>query len=212
MNHSPQFRTWLENRISKELPGESAQYKLAPFKRKEEEQMFLKKGAKPRKSAVLMILYPQDGLIHVPMIIRTVYDGVHSGQIGLPGGKFEEEDEYLVNTAIRETKEEISVQVDELEIIGQLSALFVPVSNFIIHPFIAWMDQKPEFKPEEKEVQEILEIPLTYMTQAENRETRRIKTAKGYSIKAPGIPIGDNFLWGATAMILSEFLEIIDSY
>lgn len=212
MNHSSKMRKWLEERISRPLPGEDAQYKLAPFKRKEEEQMFLKKGAKPRNSAVLIILYPHKEQIHVPMIIRTVYEGVHSGQVGLPGGKFEKGDDELINTALRETSEEINVEIKKSDVIGQLSTLFVPVSNYMIHPFVSWIDHKPEFIPEEKEVQKVLEIPLDYLKQAQNRETRNIKTANGYSIKAPGIPLGDDFLWGATAMIISEFLEIIDTY
>jgi 8-oxo-dGTP pyrophosphatase MutT (NUDIX family) len=212
MNHNTFVKNWLENRLKYTLPGEESQYNLAPFKRKEEAAMAWENNEKPRLSAVMLILYPEDGTIHVPLIIRNVYDGVHSGQIGLPGGKSEEFDQNIRQTAIRETKEEINVQINEDDILGPLSELYVPVSNFVIHPFIAWLDHKPEFTPEPSEVQKILEVSLNHLQNPVNVQERFFKTRSGHSIKAPGIPIQDEFLWGATAMIVSEFLAILQDY
>jgi 8-oxo-dGTP pyrophosphatase MutT (NUDIX family) len=212
MNHNLIFKEWLVNRLNSALPGEESQYNLAPFKRKEEATIAWNNDKKPRLSAVMLILYPEDGMIHVPLIIRNVYDGVHSGQIGLPGGKNEYFDQNIQQTAIRETIEEISVHVNEKDILGSLSELYVPVSNFIIQPFIAWLDHKPEFTRDPSEVQKILEVPLAHLQNPAHVQERTIKTRDGYSIKAPGIPIEDEFLWGATAMIVSEFIAILQEF
>ncbi len=212
MKHNSEFKQWLKKSLSEQLPGENAQYELAPLKRKEEEQLAKKHSASPRKSGVMLILYPENGEIFVPLIVRNIYHGVHSGQIAFPGGKYEEDDQTVMQTAIRETHEEININIAQDRILGQLSSLFVPVSNFIIYPFVAWVDVKPEFKPDENEVQKILEVPLSYLLDSSNRTSRQIPTAFGYSINAPVIPIEEHFLWGATAMMMSEFIALVRNF
>ncbi len=212
MNHSEQFKIWLQKRLVSDLPGEEAQYNLAPLKRKEEVKFAFNKNQKPRISSVMLILYPENDLSYIPMIVRNEYRGVHSGQVALPGGKFEKSDTNIQQTAIRETFEEINVRVDHNQIIGKLSDLFVPVSNFIIHPFVAWLEDKPEFVAEPSEVQEVLRVPLYYLSNPENITSKKIETANGYQINAPGIPIEEKFLWGATAMLMSEFFSIVREY
>ncbi|QNL22843.1 CoA pyrophosphatase [Hyphobacterium sp. CCMP332] len=212
MNHSESFKNWLETRLAGNLPGEEAQYNLAPLKRREEVKFAFNKSQEPRISSVMLILYPENDLSHVPMIVRNEYRGVHSGQVALPGGKYEENDENILQTAIRETFEEINVKIDQNQIIGRLSHLFVPVSNFIIHPFVAWLDYKPQFVPDPSEVQEVLRVPLNYLSNPKNVKSKSIYTANGYQINAPGIPIEEQFLWGATAMLMSEFFSIVQEY
>ncbi len=212
MQHNQKFKYWLQNRLESSLPGENAQYKLAPLKRKEEEVFARDSNIPPRPSSVMMILYPLNSKTHVPMIVRNEYKGVHSGQVALPGGKYENDDEDIMFTAIRETNEEINVNISRHEVIGKLSHLFVPVSNFIIHPYIAWLDQKPNFVPDQTEVQSVLEVPLKYLANPKNITSRSIETASGFKINAPGIPIENHFLWGATAMMMSEFFTLIQEY
>jgi 8-oxo-dGTP pyrophosphatase MutT (NUDIX family) len=212
MQHTPEFRKRLKNRLKGTLPGEDAQYAMAPLKRRTEDVLLRSSGTKPRQSGVMLILYPDRNETHVPMIVRNVYKGVHSGQVGLPGGKLEKHDRDIMHTAIRETEEEISVKITEDQVIGRLSELFVSVSNYIVHPFVAWLDEKPGLIPEESEVQGILEVPLSHLMDSTNVEERAIRTNSGFSIKAPGIPIEDRFLWGATAMMISEFLTVLRDF
>lgn len=212
MKHNDEFRDWLIDRFQNKLPGSDAQYNLAPLKRKEEEEAMLLSNSNPKESAVMMIMYPNGDNIEIPMILRNVYDGVHSGQIGLPGGKKEETDQDLLFTAIRETKEEINVDIKREDVIGNLSPLFVPVSNFVIHPFISWINEIPSFVPDASEVQKVFRVPLTHLRNPENIQSKSIEVSSGLKIKAPGIPIEDHFLWGATAMMIAEFLEILKDY
>lgn len=212
MEHSRDFKNWLEKRLLRTLPGEEAQYLLAPLKRKEEEIIAQKNNSSPRISSVMLILYPDNDITHIPMIVRNKYRGVHSGQVALPGGKYENGDKNVMDTAIRETHEEINVGIEKEQVIGELSELFVPVSNFIIHPFIAWLDKKPVFTPDQTEVQSVLEVPLNYLLDPVNVTSKSINTAMGIPLKAPGIIIENQFLWGATAMLMSEFFSILREY
>lgn len=212
MQHAPEFKERLKERLREPLPGEEAQYAMAPLKRRQEDALARSHRSGARQSGVMLILYPEQEKTHIPMIVRNVYSGVHSGQVALPGGKFEEHDRNIMFTAIRETAEEINVHIREDQIIGRLTELFVSVSNYIVHPFVAWLDEKPEFIPEQSEVQKIMEVPLSHLMNPENVVRRAIKTNRGLRINAPGIPIEDRFLWGATAMMMSEFLRTLSDF
>jgi len=187
------------------LPGEQAQRLMAPSSRNPQS---VKHTAKPRLSAVLLLLYPKDGRWHLALTKRHTYKGSHSAQISLPGGKMEMEDKDLMHCALRETFEEIGVQCDADRVIGHLSSLYIPISNFEVHPFIALIDYTPSFVHDPYEVDYLIEIPLSLLTDPDGKGSIRLRNQDSH-ITAPVYQLEDDYIWGATAMILSEFAEIL---
>lgn len=197
----------LKEQLLKPLPGKNAQWKMAPVTR----LSFADWPAEPRLSnqgSVLILLYPSNGKILTVFIQRPEYDGVHSGQISLPGGKHEPADITHDHTALREAEEEIGVIPSEIEIIGKLTDLFIPPSNFLVKPFVGIMPHTPVFKPDPQEVAEVLPVCITELFDPNNRITRNI-LIRDQEIQVPGYKINHQLLWGATAMIISELEEIV---
>ncbi|MGB3779869.1 MAG: CoA pyrophosphatase [Tunicatimonas sp.] len=163
-----------------------------------------------RRAAVLMLLYPHNGQIYLPLIVRPVYPGVHSGQIALPGGKVEPEDASLVATALRETEEEIGVRVPEAQVLGELSELYIPPSNMRVTPVVAYVQKQPTYTPDLREVVQVLDFSLEAFADPENQTV--VSVAAGKTIlDAPGFVIEERIIWGATAMMMSELLEVLDT-
>jgi len=183
------------------LPGESAQLKMAPAFRGD----FPEKGD-PLHAAVLIVLYPVGEELHVLFMKRNEYDGPHSGQVSFPGGAWEPQDHNLEQTAIRETREEMGIE-EYLEILGALTPLHIPVSNFLVFPFVAWLDKTPRFEPDRSEVQYVIEVPLKMLLDPVTRDSETIYH-HNQAIQAPFYQVGKEKIWGATAMMLSEFLEL----
>lgn len=191
------------------LPGVEAHLRLAPEIRK----IDLKNGIEPNhamESAVLILLYPVENRLHTVVILRNEYDGPHSGQISLPGGKYEESDIDFLFTAIRESQEEIGINPTEIEIVGQLSRFYVRPSNFIVYPFIAFQPSRPEFYPDPTEVQRIIEIDIFKELNLNKIVNRTLTFKNNIQVNAPGFEVDGEFLWGATAMIMSELIYVLD--
>ncbi len=193
----------LIDELSKELPGEKAQLKMAPAIRD-----YFKPNIKSRDAGVLILLYPRNENIHVAFIQRTEYDGPHSGQISFPGGKSEKSDRDIIETALRESHEEIGIQPLKVKVIGQLTPLHIPVSNFMVYPIIGIYEETPEFKADPNEVKKVLEIKLIDLLNPKNCTTKSFNYGD-ISFSAPIYCPYNLTIWGATAMILSEFLEIV---
>lgn len=183
------------------LPGMEAQFKMAPVGR----ISFPKKG-NPVTGSVLLLLYPEES-IHIVMIRRTDYPGPHSGQISFPGGKTEPADRNPVHTALREACEETGVCEQDIEILGQISPLYIPVSNFSIVPVVGYTGNKPLFKPDPREVNYLITPSLSDFFREESLKTKTIFIGNE-TIIAPYYHINNEEVWGATAMIMSEFIEI----
>lgn len=200
----------IEHALSGELPGPAAHSRMAPAHR--DKLINDSKGpAFARKSSVLVLLFPdQSGEINTTFIKRVEYDGVHSGQIAFPGGKSEETDTDLIDTALREAEEEVGIRRDSIRIVGKLSDLFVPPSNYIICPVVAKTYVKPNFIPDDFEVAEIFTVPLRHFLNPDYYGIGEILYKNGQSVKVPGYYYEKYFIWGATAMILSELLEIFE--
>lgn len=181
------------------------QDQISPISSQSRQDLMSKQKA--RKSAVLILIYSKNGQWHTPLIQRTVYEGKHSGQISLPGGKPEPTDIDLMDTAIRECKEEIGVQVDRTHIFHQLSEVYVPPSNFLITPYLAFMDTELSFEKDHREVAEIIEIPLKKIS-PKSRTTTRIEVGTSVFQRFPAYHIHEKIIWGATATILGE-LELL---
>ena len=184
------------------LPGNKYQDLMMPSYRGK-----LLKGEKKLDSAVMIILYYKNNELYTSIIKRSVYDGKHSGQMALPGGKYQKSDKGLINTAIRETYEEIGIDIKESEILGKLTSLIIPVSNILVSPFVCFIDYNPKYKINKTEVQQIYEVPITNFL-----KNKKIKKEIQYNtqVTIPYFDIQNETVWGATAMIFSEFLEVLN--
>ncbi len=160
-----------------------------------------------RQGSVLLLLFPQDEKLSFVLIRRPSSMKYHAGQIAFPGGGFEPADKNLSNTAIRETTEEIGIQSDLIEIIGELSPLYVKVSNYTVSAFIGWSQTSPSFNFNKGEVDALFIIPLENLIERSTLQFQEVETHLGTK-KFPGYLINGIFIWGATAMILTEFIEI----
>ena len=185
------------------LPGEEAQFLMAPKDRKSKEEN-LKTYRDYRLSSVMMLLYPDTkGELCTLFIERPVNETVHSGQLAFPGGKAEPEDATIAQTALRETEEEIGIPADSIEILGELTTVFIPASNFLVHPHIGLLHTTPVFNPNPDEVKSIIPTPLDYILNLKTGITE-FNTSYG-KLNAPYFSIYGHTLWGATAMMVSEF-------
>ncbi len=194
------------------LPGVDGQKKMAPQPRTGE----IDRWAKPedcREAGVLLLLYPyttngQAPELHLALIRRTEYPGVHSGQISLPGGR-REGNESRQASALREAMEEVGVVPNRLEMIGQLSPLYTPPSNFCIYPYVAFSTTRPSFQLEPQEVAELLEPPLSLLMNPAIRREEMWYFERHGTRRVPFFDVDGHKVWGATAMILSEFLALL---
>lgn len=191
------------------LAGVLAHQAMVPEDRKESLFNIDLDEKKPKKAAVLMLLYPKKEVLHLVLIVRSDYDGAHASQIAFPGGKPEKVDVDLAATATRETQEEIGVAVDVIKIIRAFTAVYIPVSGFLVQPFLAYTNQEPIFKPDSKEVKAILEVPLPYILNDLKSQKKVIKTSYSESIMVPVFEIQEHTVWGATAMMLNELKEVL---
>jgi 8-oxo-dGTP pyrophosphatase MutT (NUDIX family) len=166
----------------------------------------------PKNSSVLILLYPKGEYICIVVIQRPEYPGVHSGQVSFPGGKADERDISIEATALREAKEEVDVNSESVHIIGRLSPLFVSPSNFMIYPIVGVMTETPVFKGDEKEVAAIFDIRLNDIISGKCIKRKSIKLHRGIELVTPFYDIQGLTIWGATAMILSEFSDVVKGY
>lgn len=197
----------IEKELSRQLPGIDAQKRMAPSIRADLLGNTVPNPA-TRKSAVLILLYPADHGLFFVLIKRQTYDGPHSGQMSLPGGKFDDTDLTLNGTALRETYEEVGVEPGQVRLLGQLTELYIPVSNMVVQPFVGFTPQKPVFTPNLQEVEYVVEVPLTDLL-AEANKSVKVISSHGRPITAPYYNLHNEMVWGATAMILSEFEEVV---
>ena len=191
------------------LPGRDAQYQMAAMDRANDLSVKLKN---PKDASVLILLYPKNNETHLVLIERTSRNknDRHAGQISLPGGSHDPEDTDFEMTAIREAHEEVGVAKNDISILGQLTDLMIPVSNFLVHAFVGFCDNTPSFTPEIAEVKTIIEVPLSHLQNPSTRQTTDLVTPMKWQLKnVPYFNIDGHVLWGATAMILNEFLVMI---
>ncbi|WP_010182525.1 NUDIX hydrolase [Aquimarina agarilytica] len=193
------------------LPGALAQMELSPKDRVQFSQNYV--TTKTREAGVMALFYAKNEETFLALILRTTYDGAHSGQVALPGGKFESSDLSLWNTALREVEEEIGVAQQKVSFIKSLSSLYVPVSDFRIYPFIAKANEALTFHLQEEEVAKLIEMPLSYLIEQKEIKELFVDIGINKSLKVPAFEFEDHIIWGATGMILNELKQLlIDSF
>jgi 8-oxo-dGTP pyrophosphatase MutT (NUDIX family) len=203
----PLDKNSLRKRLGEPLPGISAQMKMMP--RLDDTSRFdITNKDKAIPGGVLILIYPHEGELYLPLMLRPEYGGAHSGQVSFPGGRKEPEDIDLLNTALRESNEELGIPEDKVEILGQLTELFIIASNFSVLPVIGYMDHRPNFLPDPREVVEIIEAPISLLLKDQTVKEKPFKVGAGFHIDAPYFDIHGHHVWGATAMMMSEFLTV----
>ena len=194
--------------FNRSLPGFEAHLELAPYRKKVE--LNIKKN-NPKIASTLLLLYPNNNDIYFCLTERQTYKGTHSNQISFPGGK-NEIGETIKETALRECNEEIGVQIHEINIIGELTQVYVPPSNFLIHPFVGYCDFKPNFKPNLREVKSIIEIKIYDLYKSELiKKTKMTFGTKNqrFQTDVPYMDLNNKIVWGATSVILNEFRKML---
>ena len=199
------------------LNSKTSQIKLAPSFRKEFIKLNSNKLLNSKKAAVTAALYAdENNLVRLILILRNTYNGVHSNQIGFPGGRVEEDDKTLFDTAIRETYEEIGVAVEKNELIKELKEIYIPPSNFNVYPFLVLLNHPPSFVKDDKEVKEIITIDLDSLLNCKITQTlipvptklNELNTQN--DVLVPTFKLAGYNVWGATAMMLSEIRDLIN--
>jgi len=193
----------IKKALSGNLRGMESHQKMMPPNRKMRAAGNDKKRLKP--SSVLLLLYAEKNELFTCLIKRPPTMTHHAGQVALPGGRIEP-GETAIETARRETWEEIGIGSEKIEILGSLSELFVDVSGFIIRPFVGWVTGPPLFKINKAEVEKTLLFPL--LKYKDNLEETELETASGI-LKVPCFRFESEIIWGATAMILAEFYDVM---
>jgi 8-oxo-dGTP pyrophosphatase MutT (NUDIX family) len=199
-------KTYLKETLKGELPGIRAHSKMLPPGRR---LKFVEKElAMVKQSSILLLLFPEGDHLYTCLTKRPRTMRYHPGQISFPGGKVEKEDISAEMTALREAREEVGLDQTEIEILGKLSDLYVEVSKFLIQPILAWANQKPEFVVDFSEVEELILFPVSDFVLNEVISETEVETVSG-PLQVKYYPFNDEFIWGATAMILSELIEIL---
>lgn len=204
-----EFLEYVPKLMTAELPAEISHIKMAPLERIESLKNFDIGIKKPKIAAVMMLFYPKNGITHLVLIVRNSYKGVHSAQIAFPGGKYEAHDEIFENTALRETHEEVGIHPNSMEIIKTFTPMYIPPSDFMVHPFLAICKEEIVFIPDVKEVANIIELPLTVFLSDTIITDAKLNTSYANDITVPAFKIEEHIVWGATAMMLSELKDVL---
>lgn len=201
------FVETLKSEIERSLPGTEAQLEMAP-----QDRLLMNfpraPGPGTRVAAVLILLFPKESSVSTIFMQRPDYEGIHAGQISFPGGMKEPSDENLVNTALRETFEEVGVDKSEITLIGTLTPLFIPVSDILVTPAVGWANVKPEFRLQKEEVVYLIEGNLKELLNPSIIKIRQLEV-RGEMRYIKYFDYNGHVIWGATAMMLNELLTII---
>ncbi len=204
----------LRNLFQQRLPGRESQLKMAPSHREEELKALEGKDFNPRLSAVMALFFEKNQELQLLLIRRSDYVGIHAGQIAFPGGRWEESDRDFEHTALRELHEEVGIHPDKVEVIGSLTELYVPPSNFLIKIFAGYHQGIPEYKPDAREVKEVIEIPLKDLYNPKIvTQDYFVTHGRIDATLAPCYKITDQIkIWGASAMVIAELLDHLGNH
>jgi 8-oxo-dGTP pyrophosphatase MutT (NUDIX family) len=200
----------LREALSRPLPGLDAQLRMAPSPRRGWDPLKFPEGA--ANGAALLLVYPHDETVHIPLTVRGSGLRNHTGQVSLPGGRVDEGETFEA-AALREATEEIGIDISTVEVIGRLTPLHIPVSGFLLHPIVGFTSMRPAFQRAEWEVARIIEAPVSLLSDPAvvKREIRtRVAAGQSIDVDVPYFDIDGEKVWGATAMVLAEFCAILN--
>jgi len=204
------FSTFIEKLIdvlNDPLPGKEAHLQMFPPNRK---TSLLEASDAAKQSAVLIILYPAENKkVYTLFIERPIYDGVHSGQIAFPGGRFEEEDQSLERTALREANEEIGILPENVTVLSALTPVYISPSNFLVTPYLAYTPSLGNLSLNKREVEKVVYVSLADLIDESIITIKKVNHSSGLKIETPCFDINGTIIWGATAMMLSELKAIL---
>jgi 8-oxo-dGTP pyrophosphatase MutT (NUDIX family) len=203
------FERLLERLKTTPLGGYAAQSAMEHGARKEAMLTRPNVPENHRKAAVMALLFPYRNEWSLALIVRNTYDGAHSGELSFPGGTVDAADASLQATALRETFEEVGVAAEHITVVRPLTELYIPVSNFLVQPFLGICKTKPDFKAQIAEVAEILKVPLKTLTDSKNHRTKDLVIGHFTLKNVPFFDIKGETLWGATAMMTAELLAML---
>lgn len=194
----------LESSLAQPLPGPAAQARLAPLPRRQWPQEF--DLARVRPAAGLLLIFPIDRLAHIVLTVRA--DALrHGGQVSLPGGVIEP-GETFAQAALREAHEEVGLAPDDVRVLGSLTPLDIPVSGFRLHPVVAARQTRPSLAAADGEVAKILEVPVGLLLDPANLVSTE-RHRMGVTMQVPAFHVSGVEIWGATAMVIAEFLALL---
>ncbi len=196
----------LANRLARPLPGHDAHLSMAPRYPARRDDLSVE-DRDCRNAGVLLLLLPHEEEPAVVLTVRRDHLPDHAGQISFPGGQ-RENSEALSDTALREAEEEVALSPAPVRMLGRLTPLYIPPSDFCVHPFVGGLDRAPDLRPTDAEVDRVLRVPLAHLLHPDTRktETRRLN---GTDIDVPYYDVAGHTVWGATAMMLAEFLKVV---
>ncbi|GEC79558.1 NUDIX hydrolase [Flavobacterium aquatile] len=203
------FFNAIPNVMNVELPSISSHIKMAPLERVKMMEEDSYDISSVRKAAVMMLFYPKNDITHLLLIIRNSYPGVHSSQIAFPGGKVEDIDFDLKQTALRETHEEIGIHPNDIHVIRDFSSIYIPPSNFLVFPFLGISQSELTFTLQQEEVAGIIELPLSTLLDDSIISSKNLETSYSKLIDVPIFQIEEHSVWGATAMMLNELKDVL---
>ncbi len=196
---------YLRRRLAEPLPGTAAQLSMAPIYRQDPSMVTIE-GKPCREAGVLVLFFPLDDVPTLLLTLRQADLKEHAGQVSFPGGR-REPDESLRETALREAHEEVGLDPERVEVLGTLTPLYIPPSNFCVHPFVAMTPVAPELRPQDDEVEAVLRIPLPLLLDPKTRR-REPWILHGQTFEVPFLDVQGHKIWGATAMMLAELLTL----
>ena len=192
------------------LPAEASQFKMSPPFRLKLQELQKDKINQAKKAGVMALFYPDRKMqTKLVLILRKTYKGVHSAQVGFPGGKLEEEDFSIQDAALRETYEEIGVSIQSIKVLKEMTQVYIPPSNFFVQPYIGITKETPRFIKQDDEVEDIIEVTLNDFLDDTNIIIERVSTSYKVNVDVPAFKLNDHVVWGATAMMLSEIKDLL---
>lgn len=195
----------IRNGLQSPLPGVERQLEMASMGRGERWEI----REDHRKSGVLALFYPWEEQLHLVFMKRTQDGNVHSGQISFPGGKMEPTDANATATALREAEEELNIPQTEVQVLGKLTELYIPPSNFMVYPTVGFLPRRPHFLPSLQEVAQIIEVPLGQLLDPQQPQLVSHLVRPEMKRDVPAYYIQGHVIWGATGMMLHELLAIV---
>lgn len=203
------FLKYIPQILEESLPGDDAHIKMMPLERMAIFKDLDLEKINPREASVMMLFYPKNDEPHLVMILRNSYKGVHSSQIGFPGGKVEKYDVSLADTALRETFEEIGIDRELITIVRPFTALYIPPSNFKVYPFLGYATRELTFTPDDREVFGIIEMPLSTLMDDNTKVSKTLSTSYMVEVDVPAFKFEEYYIWGATSQMLNELKEVL---